>query len=173
MKRALLLLVAASACNNYAGPPCADVAFGELTVDVSSGSPVFSWPGSSPNDLFVVDGDKVMEIGDYWGDAGPHVWAVSCECKGNIDHPGENIGCRDSVDREYRACIDSAVTYGTPPTVENATEPTSPQALVSGRTYTVGVATYCLGERRHDPSVNGGDPYHENQVRAAAAFVAP
>jgi hypothetical protein len=171
MTRGLRLgwLLGALGCG-YQGPPCEDVDTSGLSVETSSGTTVFTFDGDQPNYLEVFMGD-VTDSREHAFDAytGEDLaWRLDCTCR---DASGE-VGCKDNIDQELRACIESPVTYG---------HRGSPRAivgqravpLVSGEVYSTVVGTYCNGERHQLDSVNGGDPFHDNRVEALAVFTAP
>ncbi len=172
MRVHLLLLPLLFACD-YSGPPCEDIEFADVAVDASVSPPVFSWSGDKPNFLEVYPGDVAAEATADFGEPGASVWGVSCDCKANIENPGANIGCKDQVDWEYRACIESPTTYGTLGAAENILEDTPPAELTTGELYTLFVGSVCSGEKKQDDALNGGDPYHVNESAATAVFTAP
>ena len=136
MRSALLVFALSLSACDYDGPPCEEVEHYDLVVDSSSGSPVFSWEGDPANDLVVRDPD------------GNSLWEVSCACKTHERDPDSNRGCRDRVDWDFRACLESPISYGELPDVETLhLDPElylyDARPLHPGSAYVVEVRTYC------------------------------
>lgn len=172
MRAPPVLLAFLTGCE-YSGPDCDSLSFRDLTVDTSGAAPVFSWSGDQPNYLFVVPGEPVES--PFGGIEENDVqWRLDCQCEFQVSAPDSNRGCKDSVDHEFRACLPSPLTYGLKPeTTLDLEYYEEPVALTSGSTYTVGIQSYCQGEKVQDDAVNGGDPFHVGYAGAAATFVMP
>jgi hypothetical protein len=157
-------------CGGYQGPPCEEVDTRAFSADTSGEVPVFTFDGDQPNYLVVFEGDVTdsVESSFDWYTGERARWRLDCTC---TDGSGE-VGCKDRLDQDLRACIESPVTYGDRGSPRAIVE-RRPAPLVPGEVYSAVVGTYCNGERHQLDSVNGGDPFHDNHVEALAVFTAP
>lgn len=109
---------------------CAEVVDpGELVVDTSSGTPVFSW-----NDEAVVEGLEVVCPGDGVGNRSE--WWVSCSAP-HAEPAGSPLGT---------VCVTSPLTYGEDPAGVHTDDPdyyTAARDLPSGETCTVRLTRTC------------------------------
>ena len=153
-----VLFLVSFACD-YSGPPCEEVIHDSLEAEISSGTPVFSWTGDNANEINVTDAE------------GKTVWTLSCACKASVEQPDKNIGCKDDVDWDYRACLSSPITYGELLTPEkgalSAENSQEAEELTSGAEYNVEVLTFCDSKEKDE------DGYFINKVAPKISFTAP
>ncbi len=131
----IALLLCPAACGSYRGPPCEDLLFSPLSIDLTEPVPSFSWDGDNPNGFAVID------------DLGAPVWELHCACKADLDDPGGETHCRDRIDWTFSACLEPPLRYGEIPPIETLSAApdlvTDAVPLVPGKTYTAAAWSLC------------------------------